>query len=1130
MLATDRNPNNEHESAAAPASAAADRLGRARPLGLWAALVIGAAVLLVVVLHEDLPLPARLAVAVAILLIAAGDYARARLATRRAHELGERLEVAHDALSGSQVALVRQREGFDAELSARTDELGTKTAELEERNRHLSIANAVSFALAETMNDEAAIERAVRLIARLLGAAVAEVYLRGVEDADGSYQLISVDRVAQPPTSVGAEALRAVSDRGAPAISGDGGDLGPLAAREVDALGGFAVLQLSVNGRSLGAFAVSHRPDLTWSEAERQLLLLIAREASGAFEHLMLYRAALARAGREALLAEVARELNAEASPGGGIQRALRMTGSRLGLDHLAIVTFEGASRSPRIVADVAPDHEGARHAGGPAWRAALFAAPALVSDRLEPLVRGRRGEQPVSSALAAEGIHGIAIVPMLSPQSVPSASPRAGALVVAVSDTLALGSHDVDVLARMAAMLGPRLESNALMELQERRIRELAGLAAISQAVQSAPATERLLSDFARALQTLVPFERFYVGRLDESEALTGCSIVTSAGAVEWVAEPSLGSIERGWLSTHKTERWTRPTEGCWDCLTEREHHGLVVPLRPKGQMLGVATVTMTRPPQPNEVQFIEQAVAQLGVALDSLTLYRQATERAARIQVLSNLSRIVASAVDLREAFDSFAEEVRWLVAFERAVMLFVDEEHDRVSVYAQYPATAEPPSTEVPLVGSIAELVSRDEHSVTVGRFDPVHAPRDWSTFGTDATAVSAVPVLRGGRCVAVFALVHTSEAASTSADTTALEEVAGLLSVAVERAEVFEQSEYRSRHDELTGLPNHRYLQEELAAFDDAVTSDRPASALVIDLDELKTFNDTLGHAAGDQLIQAIATELRESCRSEDFVARSGGDEFVVLMRDTDTTTAVAVAERIQVATRELPLDIGGAPVHARLSIGVATAPTDAHNQVELLALADRAMYGAKFAGGGRTETARGGTGSEHPYAWTSRESRVVESLVRAALAGATESEREAVALAQRYATAMMLERNTAPSTIPVLRLLAAASAAPRVAGPLQTLERQTALLLLDGLQDAWDARSTDDAAFARRLLPASVEVAWLLQPVPAGEGLELPAALQRVRERGIGPLDEAELAELERVARSSGAMRRRGRAA
>ena len=158
------------------------------------------------------------------------------------------------------------------------------------------------------------------------------------------------------------------------------------------------------------------------------------------------------------------------------------------------------------------------------------------------------------------------------------------------------------------------------------------------------------------------------------------------------------------------------------------------------------------------------------------------------------------------------------------------------------------------------------------------------------------------------------------------------------------------ERAARVDYLTDCYNRRAI-EELGARVMAAARRHGMSlaVLVIDLDHFKQINDELGHAAGDEALVRTVERIRDGLRSEDLLGRLGGEEFVVLMPNTDSTSAVAAAERIREDFNALPLVLGEERRPVTLSIGVAVlAPADRLFS-QLLQRADRAMYAAKKAG-------------------------------------------------------------------------------------------------------------------------------------------------------------------------------------
>jgi diguanylate cyclase (GGDEF)-like protein/PAS domain S-box-containing protein len=152
------------------------------------------------------------------------------------------------------------------------------------------------------------------------------------------------------------------------------------------------------------------------------------------------------------------------------------------------------------------------------------------------------------------------------------------------------------------------------------------------------------------------------------------------------------------------------------------------------------------------------------------------------------------------------------------------------------------------------------------------------------------------------------------------------------------------------DTLTGLPNRLLYNDRLAqALAHARRHDTRAALLMLDLDRFKLVNDTLGHSAGDELLQAVATRLRTAVRAEDTVARLGGDEFAIILPHlADPSDAALLAEKI-VQLVSVPLQIAGHGLTMSTSVGIGIFPDDADDAETLAKVADTAMYGAKSKG-------------------------------------------------------------------------------------------------------------------------------------------------------------------------------------
>lgn len=176
------------------------------------------------------------------------------------------------------------------------------------------------------------------------------------------------------------------------------------------------------------------------------------------------------------------------------------------------------------------------------------------------------------------------------------------------------------------------------------------------------------------------------------------------------------------------------------------------------------------------------------------------------------------------------------------------------------------------------------------------------------------------------------------------------------LAIENSHLYEKTVSLSHSDSLTALINHGRLQYLLSReLKTAAKSKKQLSLIMIDIDNFKNFNDTLGHPAGDNVLINIAKILKRTCRATDIVARYGGEEFIVVLPDTNKESAWGLAERLRQAIEEFKFS--GQEIQPNknltISLGLASFPEDAKHKAALIAKADSALYQAKKAGKNRT---------------------------------------------------------------------------------------------------------------------------------------------------------------------------------
>ena len=232
------------------------------------------------------------------------------------------------------------------------------------------------------------------------------------------------------------------------------------------------------------------------------------------------------------------------------------------------------------------------------------------------------------------------------------------------------------------------------------------------------------------------------------------------------------------------------------------------------------------------------------------------------------------------------------------------------------------------------------------------DDRHEPLLTCELCGDSPNATCVPSLVGGEVIGAVLVRHSEPLPESSkrrveaSITQAAPVLANLRNLAL--------SEARAMTDGLTGLPNRRAIDDSLkrmAAYADRTSTS--LAAVLFDLDHFKKVNDLSGHEKGDEVLAAVGVTVSTTVRASDFVGRYGGEEFIVLLPDTDRATAVAIADKIRVAISKI--EVVGVSQPITISLGVAAIPEDAPEPTLLVRAADRALYLAKAQGRNRVAT-------------------------------------------------------------------------------------------------------------------------------------------------------------------------------
>jgi diguanylate cyclase (GGDEF)-like protein len=219
------------------------------------------------------------------------------------------------------------------------------------------------------------------------------------------------------------------------------------------------------------------------------------------------------------------------------------------------------------------------------------------------------------------------------------------------------------------------------------------------------------------------------------------------------------------------------------------------------------------------------------------------------------------------------------------------------------------------------------------------------------GVQAGESTCQPLLVGGEVIG--SVLTSAQRAATAAERRRIHDSVTQAAPVLANLRNLALAELRAATDALTGLPNRRAIDDHLKRLlAGAGRSLTPMSTILMDLDHFKDINDTFGHERGDEVLAAVGALMRTELRGSDFAGRNGGEEFVVMLPDTDRAGAMRVAEHLRQAMHSMSLP--GVTRGVTASFGVATYPDDALDGETLMRLADRALYSAKQSGRDRVE--------------------------------------------------------------------------------------------------------------------------------------------------------------------------------
>jgi diguanylate cyclase (GGDEF)-like protein/putative nucleotidyltransferase with HDIG domain len=509
---------------------------------------------------------------------------------------------------------------------------------------------------------------------------------------------------------------------------------------------------------------------------------------------------------------------------------------------------------------------------------------------------------------------------------------------------------NELRLLLAMGNQLGVTVENWSLHRVAERHNQELRMLHRVSELLRATFDLESQVEILRKELQGVLGTTNFSLALQDSPEGPLKTVVPFATGA----SEVPLGAAEVDGLADFVRQS-RRPLLLTQELPATARRLGIKsvdgrlrtwcgVPIHFSDGALGVlAAGDFERENIINQEQFeLMQVLADEATsAIESARLFQKERRRASHLALLNELAQKAAPVRNPRELLSSICGEVR--SAFDRdfARIEVVDPQKNELIVEAE--------------AGYGADLLGRRVHygeglsgAAAMGR-EPALAnsvlrdPRYVALRPAVRSALS-LPLRYRDDLLGVLSLESLREHSFSQQDVLTLQSLADQLAIALHNARAYQLALDQAITDGLTGLKTHRYFREALdGEWRRSGRTGRPFSLIMMDLDGFKRVNDQGGHLEGDRVLAAVATLLDAQSRQSNVVARYGGDEFAILMPETNIEQAETLAERLRAAL-QADRFLHGHGVTA--SIGLATFPDHGPTPEEILRVADCGMYLAK----------------------------------------------------------------------------------------------------------------------------------------------------------------------------------------
>jgi diguanylate cyclase (GGDEF)-like protein len=528
--------------------------------------------------------------------------------------------------------------------------------------------------------------------------------------------------------------------------------------------------------------------------------------------------------------------------------------------------------------------------------------------------------------------------------------------------------SHHADLVTAFADQVAIVLENARLFSIQRQRADELATLFSTSAAMSAHIELNQVLAEITRQTTLALNGTSCYVSLLNEdniSAKVVAEYYTSDANPAERRSSIGISCP----LTSHDLNQFsknqaivTHISDPDGDLITIEELTAfnsktcLSLPLIARSRVIGELALWDSRTERDfneSEIRLGQTIANQAAIALEQARLYEVERQRVEQLDALRATAADITAELELSKLLEIILQRAITLISATGGDLGLYDKGKSQLLIVTSINMGIDYTGTIMALgegvMGSVAETLQPliiQDYSSWEGR-SPQYQNGPWH-------AAMSSPLIVHGRLVGTIGIVDSDpERQFTLHDLNLLTLFAQQAAIAIHNAQLHSEVQKMAITDPLTGLYNRRGLFElGEKEIERSLQSRCPIAAIMLDIDHFKQVNDSFSHAVGDQVLKELANRCKDHLRKNDLLGRYGGEEFAILLSDTDEECAIEIAERLRKSVEEKAIETDRGIISITISLGVSVAFENSPELAILLDHADTAMYAAKLAGRNR----------------------------------------------------------------------------------------------------------------------------------------------------------------------------------